>query len=179
LDGFFDEGTEGDKMNIPKLVAVIICCGLGLPVETVAAGLGKAVVRGGSKSIARTLRKPVYRSRAFDLSRDRRTPVRVLKQDRMVDRYTHSARATGEVKRGIPSGRHMTSVSTPRPLTAKSARQRLGLSTSPNVVERIRLEKGTPVRFNKVVGGKPGYGEITVPSTIPKASVSRVLKLRP
>ena len=81
-------------MNIPKLVAVIICCGLGLPVETVAAGLGKTVVRGGGKSIARSLRKPIYRPRAFVLSRDRRTPVRVLKQDRMVDRYTRSARAT-------------------------------------------------------------------------------------
>jgi hypothetical protein len=164
-------------MNIQKLVVIIVCA-LGFAAESTAAGLGRAVIRGSGKSIGRSLRRPLSRPRLFDLKRDRKTPVSVLKQDRMVDRYTRSARASAEAKRGIPPYTHMTSTSSRKPLTASIAKRRLGLSTTPDVVERIQLKKGTRLHFNKVVGGKPGYGEITVPSRLPKSSISRVIKLR-
>ena len=165
-------------MRTRCVTVFMISCIICFPGTSIAAGLGKAVVRGGRKSVARSLR-PAYRPKAFDLKRDRRTPPRPLKQQRTVDRYTQSATASSELKRGIPPNRHMTSASTRRPLTANSAKLRLGLSTKPDVVERIRLPKNTPLHFNKVVGGKPGYGEITAPSRLPNSSIRRVIKLRP
>lgn len=168
-----------DKMRTRILLVLMICCGVCSPNSSIAAGLGKAVVRGGGKTMARSLRRPIYRPKAFDLRRDRMTPLRPLKQERMVDRYTRSATALSEQKRGIPANRHMTSVSTRRPLTASSAKVRLGLSTKPDVVERIIIPKGTPLHFNKVVGGKPGYGEITAASRLPSSSMRRVIKLKP
>jgi len=166
-------------MRMRSLIILMIFCDVCFPCKSIAAGLGKAVVRGGGKSVARSLQRPIYRPRAFDLKRDRRTPLRPLKKERTVDRYTRSATASNELRRGIPPNRHMTSVSTRRPLTGSSAKLRLGLSTKPDVVERIRLPKSTPLHFNKVVGGKPGYGEMTAPSRLPSSSIRRVIKLRP
>jgi hypothetical protein len=166
-------------MRTRSLIVLMICFGVCFPYCSIAAGLGKAVVRGGGKSVARSLRRPIYRPKAFDLRRDRITPLRTLKQERTVDRYTRSATALTELKRGISPNRHMTSISTRRPLTASSAKLRLGLPTKPDVVERITVPKGTPLHFNKVVGGKPGYGEITAPSRLPSSSIRRVIKLKP
>jgi len=145
----------------------------------IAAGFGNAAVRGGQKSLGRALRRPTHRTRAFDLNRDGKTPLSVLKRERTVDRYTLATRAASELKRGIPANRHMTSVATRRPLTASSATARLGLSAKPNVVERVTIPRGTRLHFDKVVGGKPGYGEITVPSRLPENSIRKVIKLRP
>jgi hypothetical protein len=157
-------------------ITLLVCLG-ACATTSAAAGLGKAAIRGSEKTLGRVLRRPAYRAKAFDFKRDRTAPLSVLKRGRTVDRYTRSSRAATEIKRGIPANRHMTSLATRKPLTATNAKLRLGLPTKPNVVERITLPKGTQLHFNKVVGGKPGYGEITVPSRLPKSSISKVLRL--
>jgi hypothetical protein len=73
----------------------------------------------------------------------------------------------------------MTSYSSRRPLTASRAKLRLGLAKEPDVVERIQIPKGTSLHFNKVVGGKAGYGEVTSPSRLSKSSIGKILTLHP
>jgi hypothetical protein len=163
-------------MRKSRLFLIAVCIA-SLAGHALAGSLGRSVARGATKSIAKRAR-PLSRSRLFDWKRDRRTPLRKLKQDRLVDRYTSVKSAAAERKTGILPYRHMTARSTRRPLNTATAKQRLGLSTQPTVVERIRISRGTPLHFNKVVGGKPGYGEITAPNRLPGSSIQRVLKLK-
>ena len=114
-----------------------------------------------------------------DLSRDRVTPPRILSRDRMVNRYTTLPRAKVEARKGLPAGTHLTSRVRPgRPLTALSAQSRLGLPVRPQARERVLLPQGTPVRFNKALGGKPGVGEITIVKPAPKTVLWDVRRIR-
>ena len=60
-----------------------------------------------------------------------------------------------------------------RGLSAESARARYGLREPPQRVLTIELPAGTPVRSNRVLGGTPGYGEITATSPVPASAVVR------
>lgn len=162
-----------------RLISVFLICSLCLPNASWGSSVGRAAVRGAEKSLARGLRRPANRLGAFDALRDRKSHLSALRGQRSVDRYTSFGTAKSELKFGLPADRHMTIFSSRRPLTASNAKVRLGLPKRPDVVERIQIPKGTSLHFNKVVGGKAGYGEITSPSRLPKSSINRILTLHP
>ena len=114
-----------------------------------------------------------------DMERDRITAPRILDRDRLVSRYTTMRRAHIEAREGLDAGTHFTSRLRPgRPLSAEHARLRYGLSTRPEVRERILLKRGTSVRINKALGGEPGVGEITVVRRAPKSVVQDVRRIK-
>jgi hypothetical protein len=59
-----------------------------------------------------------------------------------------------------------------------SAQNRLGLPVRPEAREKVLLQRGTSVRFNKALGGKPGVGEITIVKPAPKTVLRDVRKIR-
>lgn len=143
-----------------------------------AGGLGKAAARGLSRGLFR--RSTISRSRPAllrrDLVRDRAIKARPLTRQRTVFRYTSKARARTEISRGIPPGRHMTSNGgSGHPLSRVAAQTRYGLPRRPQVRETIRLPKGYPVRTAKVVGGRPGVGELTSPKRLSPTAITNVV----
>lgn len=156
-------------MAAPQLLRLLILAiALSVAAPTVEARRLKAV----SSALARKL--------ALDRQRDVATKAVSLAKPRTVHRYTSVEQARRESQRGLEPGTHMTAnARSGRPLTAESARQRYGLPATPSARETIRLPANTPVRPNKVLGGSPGYGEITSPERIPPAAVLRVDRVRP
>jgi hypothetical protein len=143
-----------------------------------AGGLGKAAARGLSRGLFR--RSAISRSRTAlfrrDLVRDRAIKARPLTRQRTVFRYTSKARARTELRRGVASGRHMTANGGPgRPLSRVAAQKRYGLPRRPQVRETIRLPKGYPVRTAKVVGGRPGVGELTSSRRLSPTAITNVV----
>ena len=65
-----------------------------------------------------------------------------------------------------------------RPLSAKTAKKRFGLAAHPEAKMTILLPKGLPVKKNKVIGGKPGFGEITSPAHLPRETILRIDKIQ-
>jgi hypothetical protein len=117
---------------------------------------------------------------AVDRQRDAATKAVPLAKPKTVHRYTSVERARRESRHGLEPGVHMTAnARRGPPLTAENAKQRYGLPATPSARETIRLPANTPVRPNKVLGGSPGYGEITSPARIPPAAVLRVDRVRP
>ncbi len=142
-----------------------------------AGGLGKAAARGLSRGLFR--RSTISGSRPAllrrDLVRDRAIVPRPLTRQRTVFRYTSRKQAAVEARRGIPPGRHLTSTGGPgRPLSRVTAQKRYGLPRRPQVRETIRLPKGYPVRTAKVVGGRPGVGELTSPKRLSPTAITNV-----
>lgn len=128
------------------------------------------------KAVASALAKKL----AVDRQRDAATKAVSLAKPRTVHRYTSMEQARREAQRGLAPGTHMTAnARSGPPLTAESAQRRYGLPATPSARETIRLPANTPVRPNKVLGGSPGYGEITSPERIPPAAVLRVEPVRP
>ncbi len=114
-----------------------------------------------------------------DATRDAKTPAKPLKRNTVVTRYTNRELAAKERREGIPPGKHMTAPAGPgRPLGPKEAQRRYGLAKAPDAREMIELPKGQSVRRNKVIGGKPGEGEITSPGRVPPGAIKRVTPLR-
>ena len=155
------------------------------------AGVGRAVARGASRSVvksaergaARAIERKAEQRAAQVLRKDiwnhSHTQVRPLPEPRTVHRYTSSSQATQELKSGIAPGNHMSATARPgRTPSPDTARQRFGLSRSPEVRETVVLPKGFPVRHNKVPGGQPGTGEITSPKRVPSTAVKKVTPLR-
>jgi hypothetical protein len=137
--------------------------------------LAQSAERRGARSASRSFLSTLRR----DLLRDRATPARSLVKDRSVFRYTTKERARLETSAGLSEGTHFTSHSASgRPLSAASAQRRLGLPTRPTVREKVVLRKGTRVRLNKALGGKRGYGEISLAQHAPPTDVRRVVRLR-
>lgn len=113
-----------------------------------------------------------------DHSRDAATAAKPSAKERTVQRYAQWAKARQEAKAGIPPGSHMTPDVRPgRPLTAKSAMRKYGLPKQPDARETIVIPKGTLLRTNKALGGRPGAGELTSPKTIPPSAIVRVERL--
>ncbi len=163
-----------------SITAMVLIAVFSLPpAATEAGGLGKAVARGATKSVSKSLNKGLAQTLRRDLLRDRKTPVRVLRHDRHVFRYTTKAQARREIRSGLRPGTHMTSRATAgRPLSSSSAQRRYGIPKRPQVRETIHLQKGVPVRSNRVVAGKPGIGETTSPKRIPAKSIEKVVSLK-
>jgi hypothetical protein len=117
---------------------------------------------------------------AVDRQRDEVTKAVPLLKPMTVHRYTSTEQARSELHRGLAPGTHMTAnARSGPPLTAAHAQRRYGLPATPSARETIRLPANTLVRRNKVLGGSPGYGEITSPERIPPAAVLRVDRVRP
>ncbi len=165
-------------MHIRRVLTALSLILFVAPLELNAGGLGRALARGSAKSISKRVGSKAVRGRAVELLRDKQSPTRLLAKERLVDRYTLRRRATQELRSGIPPYRHMTSRSTKRPLSALTAQRRLGLPRKPQIVERIKIPKGTTVNMNKVVKGQPGYGEITSPRRLPARTIQRVIPLK-
>lgn len=143
------------------------------------AQLGRILARSAERRIARSAGRSFLSTLRRDLVRDRATPARSLVKDRSVFRYTTKTRARLETRAGLSAGTHLTSHSASgRPLSAAAAQRRLGLPTRPAVREKVVLRKGTRVRLNKALGGKRGYGEISLAQHIPPTNVRRVIRLR-
>lgn len=165
--------------HVNRALTFVLLAVTAYPLELNAGGLGKAIARGSAKSLSRGIRRKAVRGGLFEFLRDRQSRTRLLAKDRLVDRYTLRSRASREVRSGIAPYRHMTSSATNRPLSATVAKRRLGLTRKPEVVERIRIPKGTAIHLNKVVKGKPGYGEITSLKRLPNGTIEKVIPLRP
>lgn len=136
----------------------------------------------GRRAVARAIerRPPLGLANILrrDLSRDRATPPSILSRDRTVNRYTMLPRAKVEARKGLMSGTHLTSRVRPgRPLSANIAQRRLGLPNRPEARERVLLKRGTSVRFNKALGGKPGMGEITIVKRAPRTVVQSLQRI--
>jgi len=135
--------------------------------------------RGLARSLGRRSESEMARIWRRDLSRDHATPVRILPHDRLVNRFTTLPRANVEARSGFSAGTHLTSRVHPgHPLSAAGAQKRLGLSILPEAREKVLLGRGTGVRFNKALGGKPGVGEITIVKPAPKTVLKGVRRIR-
>ena len=149
------------------------------PMVAEARALGKAVARGAGKAVTKSLRRTPAETLRRDLLRDRVTPVRMLRRDRHVFRFTTKERALREIRKGVPAGSHMTSRATPgRPPSSLQARRLYGLPQKPGARERIHLHRGEQVRFNRVLGGKRGKGELISPKRVPPDAIEKVVPLR-
>lgn len=150
------------RMGKGGLAGLLILATSILPLTVEAGGLGRAAARGAWRSSARIWRRSPAQMMRRDLVRDSAIKARPLARPRTVFRYTTKQRASVELRRGIPPGRHMTANGGPgRPLSRVAAQKRYGLPQRPGVRETIRLPKGQPVRTAKALGGRPGVGELT------------------
>ena len=152
--------------------------GLAGPWHAVRHGLAKSAGRGVARAAERKAEQRAAQILRKDIWNHHHTEVRPLPVPRTVHRYTSRSQATRELKNGIPPGDHMTATARPgRSLSPDAARQRYGLSRSPEVRETVVLPRGFPVRHNKVPGGQPGTGEITSLKRVPPAAVKKVTPL--
>jgi hypothetical protein len=147
--------------------------------------VSRAIVKKSTRKAARkTIRKKVG-SRAYnkilrrDALRDSKTKAKPLFRRRIVKRYTSRKQASFERKYGIQPRSHMTSrLRRGRPVSAGIAKQRYGLRRKPTVQMKVLVPKGQPVRKNKVIGGKPGYGELTSTKKIPGKNIISIKKIK-
>jgi len=141
--------------------------------------LGKALARGAERNLARSAGRSWFSILRRDLVRDRATRAEKLASSRSVFRYTTTDRAKIESRVGIPAGSHLTTRTFPGRPSASLAQKRFGLPTRPTARERVLLPKGTVVRLNKAVGGKPGYGEVRVAKRVKPGNIQKVVTLQP
>lgn len=169
---------------------IIFTFSTGVSVECNAGSIFRKAV---SKAIARkTARKSAFRSarkkaarKSYakilrrDALRDNKTKAVALKKSRFVNRYTNKKQALLAKKHGLPAKSHMTSgARRGRPIKARTAKERYGLWNKPTVRMKIKVPKGQPVRKNKVIGGKPGYGEWTSTKKIPGGNIISIHKIK-
>lgn len=114
-----------------------------------------------------------------DAARDAATAAKPLSKPKRVWRYTTQKDAAAARKQGLAADRHMTSGVAPgRPPDAGTAQRRYGLPAKPETRLTIEIPAGHPVRRNKVLGGAPGYGEITSPKVLPPGAIKDATPLR-
>jgi hypothetical protein len=155
------------QFNAILLTIILVVVGI-FPTNSEAGGLDKV--------FGRALFKQMVKREA---ARDAVTLVKPLSKPRYVYRYATKARAVKEANGGLPKNRHTTSVvTTGRLLSAVKAQQRYGLPTKPEVRSTWYLPKGTPVRMNKVMYGKSGYGEISTSTRIEPKGLKKMIQLR-
>jgi hypothetical protein len=120
---------------------------------------------------SRVLRKDAVRDAATK-------PVR-LSRSRTVARYTTGSQARLEMRSGIAPRSHFASrARAGRPFASVKAGRTFGLPRRPTVRESVVLRRGTVVRFNKALGGRPGMGEITTLRRVPKENIRRIVRLK-
>lgn len=128
------------------------------------------------KAFSRSMWKTVMQR---NVTRNAATLAKPLAKPRKVFRYTSAARAANESQHGLAPGRHTTSVARPgRPLSAEAAQKRFGLEHKPEVRETIRLPQGFPAKFNKVLQGSPGYGQITSDARVSHEAITGIVRYK-
>jgi hypothetical protein len=111
--------------------------------------------------------------------RDVLTRTEGLKASRTVYRYVSAEEARLIRQRGFRSATHFTASATAgRPLTAAAAAERYGLGRAPAYRVAVEVPAGTRVKFNKTLGGEPGWGELLVMPDVPPAWIKGVVLLR-
>lgn len=165
-------------MSVTRVgLAVVLFLGVAAHAEaqTAARLVGRSVV----KTAVRRATPAMVRSFAKDLANHKSGLVRAAMKARTVFRYTTRSRAAQELRRGLPSFRHMTSkAGGGRPLGGRSASARFGLPIKAEVRETIRIPRGHPLIANKVQAGARGVGELVSPKRLPKNAIVRVIPLR-
>lgn len=164
------------RFGLAPVVAVLLAisgCSGPAAKSVGAAGARRVIAHAASRHNIRPLM-------TRDLVRDRATQVSILRSPRTVFRYTNRFGAATARRNGVPANRHFTSRATPgRPLSPASAARRYGLPRQVTHRLTVRLPKGTPVKFNKALGGRPGVGEVVSVRTLPSNAVRTILPLRP
>jgi hypothetical protein len=158
------------------LTSVLIVL-LGVVRPTEARGQG-TIARAAAKSAAQSVKRNIARTLRLDRVRDARTPVVRLTRPRTSFRFLPARRAQAETRLGILRNSHLTSRATPgRPLSASAARARYGLPVAPTRRLTVDLPAGTPVRFNKVLRGGRGIGEITLAAPLGTRAIRKAVPL--
>jgi len=191
-------------VNRPKTILLLATVAMLIPVGVQAGSLFGSVERGALRGLSRSAERGTARSlergaaklvdrqatRSFERSNLRNvTRLDLLNHEkarlvptanpREVFRFTTRDRALTELREGVAPNMHMTAHAGPgRPLSAGSAMRRFGLPQRPEFRETIIIPKGRLLRANKVVGGAPGVGEVTLPRRLPPASIRRIVPIR-
>lgn len=151
---------------------------LALAVVMLSVGCGRAGSR-ATRKVAASTGARLGRIFARDAARDRATPSILLKKGRNVFRYTTPTVAAREARAGFRAGSHFTSRATSgRPMSAASAGQRFGIGPDRTRRIKVTLPPGTPVRFNKLFGGKRGVGEISIGKKVRPNAIDGTVTLR-
>jgi hypothetical protein len=154
------------------------CVGVVLLASVVATGCGRVGGRVARSAASQTAAR-VGTLFARDAVRDRSTRAVSLAADRRVFRYTTAMNRRLEVRQGFHAGTHFTSRATAgRPPSAATASARLGLPMPPSRRLSVTLPKGTPVRFNKALGGSRGVGEIAIARRLAPNTIKRSVRIR-
>ncbi len=128
------------------------------------------VAQAGTKK--QLVQAAMARMLARDAARDGATSTTHLLKCRTVYRYVQASQSRRELAGGFSANSHFTSRVAPgRPLSAATAQRRYGLPQPPQSRTTVHLPRGTEVRFNKVIGGQPGYGEITVAKPLSRQAI--------
>jgi len=160
-------------MAFRALLVALLISSCAIPMNATRPRFRWSQPSGSTKSVA--MNKILRR----DATRDASTRSVRLSRTRSVARYTTGTRARLEARGGIAAGSHFTArLRRGRPMSATNARRSLGLPHKPAVRESVVLPKGTPVRFNKALGGARGVGEIKVMRRVPRANIRQVVRLR-
>ncbi len=177
--------ATGMRMLAPRAVganaaagrrALLIAC---LLVPTIAsAQTGRGLARGVAKGMLRSGEKRMTALLARDARRDAVTAIRRLRSPRSVFRYVVPDAARKEARRGLAAGTHFTTRALPgRPMSGIRAWGKYGLPRIPRLREHVTLPKGTPVRFNRALGGGRGVGEIGIAKRLPMTAINRTVRL--
>jgi hypothetical protein len=160
-------------MAVRALLVALLISSCAIPMNATRPRFRWSQPSGSTKSVA--MNKILRR----DATRDASTRSVRLTQTRSVARYTTGTRARLEARGGIAAGSHFTArLRRGRPMSATNARRSLGLPHKPAVRESVVLPKGTPVRFNKAIGGRPGRGEITIVRRLPSTNIRSLMQLK-
>jgi len=160
-------------MRYVMTIALLLMLPSGADAQ-IARSAGRSAGRAALKGLTAETRAILRRDRV----RDAASAVVRLREPRTVFRYTTVPVANAERKAGIKAGSHMTATaSSGRPPLGETARARFGLPRIPTVRELIHLPRGAKVLLNKVIGGRPGTGELVAVRRVPPSAIKRVIRL--
>ena len=122
---------------------------------------GKEPINATDKKIAENYKR--------DNLRDKGLPFKAQRTTENRERFTSKEKAAKETKEGLPAGTHLGAKVKPgRPLSQGKASAQYGIAEKDAEVRSVwRVEKGTPTKSTKVIGGHPGKGEVTTGVRIP------------
>lgn len=124
------------------------------------------------------IKKEALKSREVflrDKERDKKIKPKPLNKPTNTFRFVPNKK---DLNKGVPSGKHMTAKTSPRPLPSpENAKKELGLSKNPKYRATVKFPEGLPVKKGKVLGGKPGMVEITSTKALPKEAITKITKL--
>ena len=128
-------------------------------------GAGFCKEQDDSKNSAKKIAENYKRDKA----RDAKLAFKPNKETEYRERYTSKGQAEKEAKKGLSPKTHLGDKVIPGRLpTQEKAAKQYGIDKKNAKVRTVwRVDKGTPVKSAKVIGGAPGKGELTVGKRIP------------